>query len=132
MVRHRFHKPLDGSLSASRCVAFKPLADQHDEHRFGGRKVFAHGHCGDDSDYYGEISGNLVCEEAADGAIEHAVAGNERQNRSRIDAEDCAEHASDIQQQQKADESGKRKCSNPIHMGVAEIGGRWDVMQLCS
>ena len=42
VVRHRLDKSLDGGFGPSGCVAFKPFADQHDEHRFGGGKVFAY------------------------------------------------------------------------------------------
>ena len=53
--RHLLHKAVNRGGRATGGVPLQPLAHQHDEHRFGGGQVLAHGQGRDHGDADGEV-----------------------------------------------------------------------------
>jgi hypothetical protein len=100
--------------SAPGGVAFQPLAQQHDEHRFGGGQVLAGRQRRNHRDANGQIRRDLLLEQSGDGVVEGAVSGYYRQNRRRVDAGNRAEDAGEVQKQQQANHSGQAEIAEPL------------------
>ncbi len=99
---------------AAGCVGLQAFAHQHDEHRLGRGQILADHQRGDHCDADGQVGGDFFFEQRGDRIEKNPVAGEYSKDSRRVDAEDGAEVAGEIQQQQDADEGCEAEVTNAL------------------
>ena len=88
----------------------------------------ADGERGDDGDADGKIGGDLLVEQAGDGVIESAVAGDDGEDGGRVEAEDGFPHAEQVEQQKHAHDGGETEEAQLLAPVVGNLGAELEVV----